>query len=100
MIVFGLLSSLFDILTFITLLPGIPRQRHPVRSGWFIEPAITELAVTLVLRTNRPSATQGKDRARTGRHGPLTAPRTRRGGRTAGFAWQRRRTFVSDMAGA
>jgi hypothetical protein len=30
--------------------PGIPRQRHPVRSGWFIESAITELAVTLVLR--------------------------------------------------
>jgi len=29
---------------------GIPRQRHPVRSGWLIESAITELAVTLVLR--------------------------------------------------
>jgi hypothetical protein len=28
----------------------MPGQRHPVRSGWFIESAITELAVTLVLR--------------------------------------------------
>ncbi len=60
MIVFGLLSSLSGILTFITLLLGIPRQRHPVRSGWFIESAITELTVTLVLRTSRPCATQGR----------------------------------------
>jgi hypothetical protein len=34
--------------------PRIPRQRHPARSGWFIESAITEPRVTLTLRTDRP----------------------------------------------
>jgi hypothetical protein len=39
--------------------PGIPRQRHPAHGGWFIESAITEPAVTLALRTNRPFCNAG-----------------------------------------
>jgi hypothetical protein len=60
MIVFGLLSSVSGIPHLHYPPPGIPRQRHSVRSGWFIESAITELAVTLVLRTNRPFCNAGE----------------------------------------
>jgi len=54
MIVFGLLSSVFDILTFLTLHLEFHASATLSRSGWFIETAITELAVMLVLRTSRP----------------------------------------------
>jgi P-type Mg2+ transporter len=54
MIVFGLLSSAFDILTFLTLRLGFGAHAALFRSGWFIESTLTELAVMLVLRTNRP----------------------------------------------
>ena len=54
MIVFGLLSSAFDILTFLTLRLGFGAYAALFRSGWFIESTLTELAVMLVLRTNRP----------------------------------------------
>jgi Mg2+-importing ATPase len=54
MIVFGLLSSVFDILTFPSLRLGFHASATLSRSGWFIESTITELAVMLVLRTNRP----------------------------------------------
>jgi hypothetical protein len=54
MIVFGLLSSVFDILTFLTLRLGFHASAALSRSGWLIESTITELAVMLVLRTNRP----------------------------------------------
>src|SRR6266516_651754 len=53
MIVFGLLSSVFDILTFRTLRLGFHASPTLSRSGWLIESTITELAVMLVLRTNR-----------------------------------------------
>jgi len=54
MIVFGLLSSVFDIFTFLTLRLGFHASAALSRSGWFIESTITEPAVMLVLRTNRP----------------------------------------------
>ena len=54
MIVFGLLSSVFDILTFLTLRLGFHASATLSRSGWCIEPTSTELAVMLVLRTSRP----------------------------------------------
>jgi Mg2+-importing ATPase len=54
MVVFGLLSSCFDIFTFLTLRLGFRTGVTGFRSGWFIESTITELAVMLVLRTNRP----------------------------------------------
>lgn len=54
MVVFGLLSSVFDILTFAVLRLGFGAGATAFRSGWFIESTVTELAVMLVLRTNRP----------------------------------------------
>jgi Mg2+-importing ATPase len=54
MIVFGLISSVFDVLTFLTLRIVFDAGATLFRSGWFIESTATELAVMLVLRTARP----------------------------------------------
>ncbi|MGW2220897.1 magnesium-translocating P-type ATPase [Nonomuraea sp. NPDC001684] len=54
MIVFGLLSSVFDIATFLVLRLGLDAGAGVFRTGWFIESTATELAVMLVLRTARP----------------------------------------------
>lgn len=53
MIVFGLVSSLFDLATFAVLRIGFDAGSTLFRSGWFIESTATELAVMLVLRTDR-----------------------------------------------
>ena len=53
MIYFGLLSSIFDIVTFIVLRRGFHASDTLFRSGWFIESTLTELAVMMVLRTHR-----------------------------------------------
>lgn len=54
MIVFGLVSSVFDVLTFGVLVLGFSAGETLFRTGWFVESAMTELAVMLVLRTRRP----------------------------------------------
>jgi Mg2+-importing ATPase len=54
MIVYGVISSVFDIATFLTLRLGFGANADAFRTGWFIESTATELAVLLVLRTNRP----------------------------------------------
>ena len=54
MIVFGLVSSAFDLLTFATLRLGFHAGPDLFRSGWFIESVVTELVVLFVLRTRRP----------------------------------------------
>jgi Mg2+-importing ATPase len=54
MIVFGLVSSFFDFLTFgvlLILFRTTPEQFH---SGWFVESLLTELLVAMVVRTRRP----------------------------------------------
>ena len=53
MIVFGLISTVFDLLTFATLRVGFSVSAVDFRSAWFIESTATELAVMLVLRTRR-----------------------------------------------
>jgi hypothetical protein len=53
MIAFGLIGSVLDTVTFVTLPLGFGANEALFRSGWFIESTITELAVMLVLRTNR-----------------------------------------------
>ncbi|HEX7405215.1 MAG TPA: magnesium-translocating P-type ATPase [Candidatus Nanopelagicaceae bacterium] len=53
MILFGLLSSVFDILTFVILRAGFGASAVLFRSGWFVESTLTELTVMLVLRTSR-----------------------------------------------
>ena len=54
MIVFGLASSLFDALTFVTLFVVLKASAEAFRTGWFIESLLTELLVALVVRTRRP----------------------------------------------
>lgn len=53
MIAFGLLSSVFDMLTFLSLRVLFHAPDTLFRSAWFIESTVTELAALLVLRTER-----------------------------------------------
>ena len=54
MLVFGLISSVFDLLTFAALLWLFQAAAPEFRTGWFIESLLTELVVALVVRTRRP----------------------------------------------
>ena len=54
MIVFGLVSSVFDFLTFGVLLLLLKATPELFRSGWFVESLLTELFVAMVVRTRRP----------------------------------------------
>ena len=53
MIAFGLISSVFDIMTFAVLRLVFDAGPELFRTGWSIESTATELAVMLVLRTRR-----------------------------------------------
>jgi Mg2+-importing ATPase len=53
MIVFGLLSTGFDLVTFAVLLQVFDADAALFRTGWFIGSTLTELAVLFVLRTRR-----------------------------------------------
>jgi Mg2+-importing ATPase len=52
---FGLVSSLFDFLTFGILLWAFQAGVELFRTGWFVESLLTELVVALVVRTRRPA---------------------------------------------
>jgi Mg2+-importing ATPase len=54
MVVFGILSSVFDFLTFGMLREVFRAGPDVFRTGWFIESLLTELLVALVVRTSRP----------------------------------------------
>ncbi|MCU0855123.1 MAG: magnesium-translocating P-type ATPase [Rhodobacteraceae bacterium] len=54
MIVFGLISSVFDLLTFGLLLHVFRAGEAAFQTSWFVISLLTELAVVLVLRTRRP----------------------------------------------
>jgi Mg2+-importing ATPase len=54
MVEFGLLSSVFDFLTFGLLLWGFAAGPEVFRTGWFVESLLTELVIALVVRTRRP----------------------------------------------
>ncbi|HKY36804.1 MAG TPA: magnesium-translocating P-type ATPase [Polyangiaceae bacterium] len=53
MLEFGLISSIFDFLTFGTLL-WLAVSPAVFRSGWFVESLLTEILVALLIRTRRP----------------------------------------------
>jgi len=53
MVIFGLISSVFDFLTFGTLIFIVKAAPEEFRTGWFVESLMTELLITLVLRTRR-----------------------------------------------
>lgn len=53
-IVFGCISSLFDLLTFWALFRLTGGAATPFRSGWFLESLATEVLVLFAIRTRRP----------------------------------------------
>lgn len=54
MIIFGLISSIFDFLTFGVLFFWIHASMDAFRTGWLIESVASAALVTLCLRTHRP----------------------------------------------
>ena len=54
MLVFGLVSSVFDYLTFGALLYWLRATEREFQTGWFVESLMTELFIVLVIRTRRP----------------------------------------------
>ena len=54
MMTFGLVSSVFDYLTFGALLWYLHATEAQFQTGWFIESLMTELFIVLVIRTRRP----------------------------------------------
>ncbi len=53
MIVFGLISSVFDFLTFGVLLRILHTREAELRTGWFLESVISAAMIVLVIRTPR-----------------------------------------------
>lgn len=54
MIVFGLVSVIFDLLTFGVLLYFAGEVEEIFRTGWFVESLLTELMILLVIRSYKP----------------------------------------------
>lgn len=54
MITFGLISSVFDYLTFLVLLLLVKASPAQFRTGWFIESVISASLIVLVVRTRNP----------------------------------------------
>jgi Mg2+-importing ATPase len=54
MIVFGIVSSVFDFLTFGALIFVLKTGPDEFRTGWFIESVLTEILIIVVLRTWKP----------------------------------------------
>ncbi len=90
MLVFGLLSSVFDYMTFGVLLFLLHATPEQFRTGWFIESVVSASMIVLVIRSRRPffrSRPTGRLRIATGAiavvtialpvHAPCAAPRTR-----------------------
>jgi Mg2+-importing ATPase len=55
MILFGLTSSVFDMITFAVLLLVFHARQTTFQTAWFLISLLTQLAVLLVLRTRRPT---------------------------------------------
>ncbi len=53
MLVFGPISSLFDIATFIVMIHVLDAGRNEFRTGWFIESIVTQTLVVFLIRTRR-----------------------------------------------
>lgn len=53
MVVFGLHSTLFDLLTFFTLTKLLQASAGTFQTGWFVESVLTELFILFIIRTRR-----------------------------------------------
>ena len=51
MIVFGILSSVFDYLTFAVLIKFFHASEHTFQTGWFLESVVSATLIVLVVRT-------------------------------------------------
>lgn len=54
MFMFGLVSSIFDFITFALLLLVLRASEAQFQTAWFVESLLTELFIILVIRTRRP----------------------------------------------
>ena len=54
MVTFGLLSSVFDYMTFGLLLLFLHASENEFRTGWFIESVISASLIVLVIRSRKP----------------------------------------------
>lgn len=54
MLVFGLISSVFDYATFFSLIKIFKATPEEFRTGWFIESVISATSIILVIRTRKP----------------------------------------------
>ncbi len=53
MVVFGIHSSIFDIITFLTLLFLLKSKEPAFQTGWFIESVLSELFIVFIIRTHK-----------------------------------------------
>jgi Mg2+-importing ATPase len=53
MIIFGIHSSFFDLITFLVLLYVLKVKDAAFQTGWFIESAIAQLAILFIIRTHQ-----------------------------------------------
>ncbi len=53
MVIFGLHSSIFDMLTFFILWKGLQVTEHGFQTAWFVESILTELFILFIIRTHQ-----------------------------------------------
>jgi Mg2+-importing ATPase len=53
MVIFGIHSSLFDFITFITLYFVLKVKESEFQTGWFIESVLSELLIVFIIRTHK-----------------------------------------------
>jgi Mg2+-importing ATPase len=53
MVIFGIHSSVFDVITFMTLLYVLKVKESAFQTGWFIESILTELFILFIIRTHK-----------------------------------------------
>lgn len=53
MVIFGIHSSVFDVITFLTLYYVLKVKESAFQTGWFIESILTELFILFIIRTHK-----------------------------------------------
>jgi Mg2+-importing ATPase len=53
MLIFGLHSSMFDLITFLVLLYVLKVKESAFQTGWFVESVLTELFILFIIRTHK-----------------------------------------------
>lgn len=53
MLIFGIHSSVFDIITFVTLLFVLKVKESVFQTGWFVESILSELCILFIIRTHK-----------------------------------------------